>query len=126
MNFGFAAPMIRGPQLAHIWGDPTSGPHGFLVRLPARWESNFHIHPHTYHAIVLQGVAVNNYWGQTKEVPLSRGGYFATLAGVNHNTRCLSQEECIFYVQMDGPFGALPPFTPPGQRPLPAQPADIR
>jgi hypothetical protein len=119
-------PGMRAPRLASVWGNPTQGPHGFFVRLPGRWESSFHIHPHAYHAVVLQGTAVNNYPGQRNEVPLTRGGYFATLGGVNHNTRCLSEEDCIFYVQMDGPFGAVPPYSPPGEKAPPSDPTDIR
>jgi beta-alanine degradation protein BauB len=126
VTFAGGVPGLRGPRLATVWGNPAQGPHGFFVRLPGRWESGFHIHPHTYHAVVLQGTAVNNYPGQRTEVPLTRGGYFATLGGVNHTTRCLSEEDCLFYVQMDGPFGAVPPFSPPGEKAPPAEPADIK
>jgi beta-alanine degradation protein BauB len=118
MQFSGSPGTMRGPRLA--------GPHGFMVRLPAKWESNFHIHPANYHAVVIQGTAVNNYLGQSQEVRLIRGGYFATQAGVNHTTRCLSDEDCIFYVQMDGPFGALAPYAPPGQPKPASEPANIR
>jgi beta-alanine degradation protein BauB len=126
VTFTGGVPGMRGPRLAYVWGNPAQGPHGFFVRLPGMWENNFHIHPHSYHAVVLQGTAANNYPGQRNEIRLTRGGYFATLGGVNHSTRCLSQEDCIFYVQMDGPFGAMAPFAPPGEKAPPADPADIR
>jgi hypothetical protein len=75
MQFSGSPGTMRGPRLAYVWGDPTTGPHGFMVRLPAKWESNFHIHPASYHAVVIQGTAVNNYLGQNQEVRLIRGGY---------------------------------------------------
>jgi hypothetical protein len=103
---------VPGPSRAVAWGNPDTGAHGFYIRLPGQWESGFHFHNASYVAVVAQGTVWNNYRGQDKPVVLTVGGYFATDGGVVHNTRCVSKEPCIFYVQMDKAFDALPPAKP--------------
>jgi beta-alanine degradation protein BauB len=95
-----------GPKRAVVFGNPDQGAHGFYLRLPPRWESPNHYHSANYNAVLIDGEVVNNYEGQTEEVRISKGGYFATVNNVNHITKCLSTTECIIYVQMDAAFDA--------------------
>jgi quercetin dioxygenase-like cupin family protein len=97
-----------GPKRAVVFGDPDRGAHGFYLRLPPNWESPNHYHSASYHAVLIEGEVVNNYEGQTEEVKVAKGGYFATVNNVNHVTKCLSSIECIIYVQMDAAFDAPP------------------
>jgi beta-alanine degradation protein BauB len=97
-----------GPKRAIVFGDPDRGAHGFYLRLPPNWESPNHYHSANYHAVLIEGEVVNNYEGQTEEVKIAKGGYFATVNNVNHVTKCLSSTECIIYVQMDAAFDAPP------------------
>jgi beta-alanine degradation protein BauB len=99
---------VDGPQRAIAFGDPDQGAHGFYLKLPPQWASTNHYHSANYNAVVIDGEIVNNHEGQTEEVTIGKGGYFATVNNVNHVTKCLSQTECIIYVQMDSAFDAPP------------------
>jgi beta-alanine degradation protein BauB len=99
---------VDGPKRAIVFGDPNKGAHGFYVRLPPKWASANHYHSANFHAVLIDGEIVNNYDGQTEEVRIGKGGYFSTASNVNHVTKCLSNTECILYVQMDAAFDAPP------------------
>lgn len=97
-----------GPDRAVAFGDPATGPHGFYLRLPPVWESGWHTHSGTYHAVVIEGRIANLYRNQPTDIVLGPGGYFATQGGVAHNTKCLSETPCVVYVQIDAAFDAPP------------------
>lgn len=97
-----------GPLRAIAFGNPEIGPHGFYLRLPARWSSPNHYHSANYNAVLIDGEIINTYDGQSEPVRIRRGGYFSTASNVNHVTTCLSSTECVIYVQMDAAFDAPP------------------
>jgi beta-alanine degradation protein BauB len=103
----------EGPHRAIAFGNPQEGAHGFYLRLPVGFDSGLHYHTANYGAVVIQGRLYNNYEGQEKPVILTRGGFFATDGKVNHVTRCISDRDCIVYVQMDRAFDAIPVGQPP-------------
>jgi beta-alanine degradation protein BauB len=99
---------VEGPNRAIAFGDPKQTAHGFYLRLPVGFDSGLHYHTANYGAVVLEGMIENDYEGQDRPVTLTKGGFFATDSKVNHVTRCLSDTECIVYVQMDSAFDAIP------------------
>jgi hypothetical protein len=54
-----------GPQMAALWGHPTSGPYGALLRVPAGFESPMHRHSSDERVVVLQGASV--HWVQGED-----------------------------------------------------------
>jgi beta-alanine degradation protein BauB len=99
---------VEGPDRAIAFGNPNQGAHGFYLQLPVGFNSGLHYHTANYGAVVIEGTIENDYEGQDKPVTLTKGGFFATDSKVNHVTRCLSDTECIVYVQMDRAFDAIP------------------
>ena len=99
---------VEGPNRAIAFGDPNQTAHGFYLRLPVGFDSGLHYHTANYGAVVVEGTIENDYEGQEQPVTLTKGDFFATDSKVNHVTRCLSDTECIVYVQMDRAFDAIP------------------
>jgi hypothetical protein len=89
--------------VAPAYGDLTKGPHGSFVRMPAGFSSIPHIHTGDYWAVVISGVAVNNKVGE-KEVALPVGSYWLQKGGEKHITKCISPNECVFFLSQSGPF----------------------
>lgn len=98
----------RGPWKASLGADPTGGSHATLWKTPAGFDSGYHTHTATYHAVVLEGVIENDYRGQEKPIRLGKGGYFGVLAGTPHVTKCVSKTGCVFFSVMDKPFDFIP------------------
>lgn len=96
-----------GPQRALAWGDPASGPHGIYLRLPIGFRSGMHVHTATYHGVVLEGTVANSHRGQSEEIVLSRGDYFASRGGDPHETNCISVDACLVFLTFGGPFDAV-------------------
>jgi quercetin dioxygenase-like cupin family protein len=51
------APLGEGNpvEAAHLWGDPSTGPAAFLVRMPKGYSEPLHSHTSTYRAILIEG-----------------------------------------------------------------------
>jgi hypothetical protein len=95
---------LGGPKIATAWGDPTVGPHGSLLVLPAGFEGVFHTHTGTYWAVVVRGLISNVEEGQP-EVPLGPGSFYVQEGGILHLTRCLTTEEdCLIYFTQEVGF----------------------
>ena len=56
-----------------------------------------------YWGVVISGVAVNVVPGGT-EVPLPVGSYWFQKGGERHITKCISPNECIFFINQSGSF----------------------
>jgi hypothetical protein len=89
--------------VAPAYGDLTKGPHGSFVRMPAGFVSYPHIHSDDYWAVVISGVAVNGKPG-TPDVQLPVGSYWLQKGGENHVTKCVSPNECVFFLSQTGKF----------------------
>lgn len=94
----------HGPILAAAaYGDMTRGEHGTYIRMPAGFDGAVHIHTHDFWVAVVSGVAVNSAVGGI-DVPLPQGSFWFQPGGRPHYTKCLSQVECVFFVNQNGPF----------------------
>ena len=88
---------------ATAYGDLTNGPHGTFIKMPAGYVSPIHIHTDDYWAVVVSGVMVNKT-PDTPDVPLPVGSYYFQKGGESHVTKCISPNECIFFVSQNGKF----------------------
>src|SRR5688500_6077668 len=99
------APMMpnvpNGPQVAPLWGDPSKGANGFLLKLPPGAKSGWHTHSNTYKAVVLQGTMSNASADELKPVQLAEGSYYMTPGTLAHHNECLAGSECIVYIHYD-------------------------
>ena len=94
-------------RAAPAYGDLTRGPHGTFIRMPAGFVSPIHTHTEDYWGVVISGVAANGQPG-SKDVPLPVGSYWFQKGGERHITKCISPNECLFFISQDGKFDYIP------------------
>lgn len=85
------------------YGNMATGKHGSFVKMPSGYGSVPHIHSDDYYAVVVKGV-MTNHAPETKDVALPVGSYWFQKAGENHVTKCVSKEECLFFIVQPGHF----------------------
>ncbi len=94
--------LLAGPA----YGDLSKGPHGTFIRMPAGFVSPSHIHTGDYWGVVIAGVAVNGKPGSA-DVLLPVGSYWFQKGGEDHVTKCVSANECLFFISQGGKFDYL-------------------
>ena len=88
---------------APAYGDLAHGAHGTFIKMPAGFVSPVHIHTEDYWGVVISGVAVNGLPGSA-DVALPVGSYWLQKGGERHVTKCISPNECIFFISQHGKF----------------------
>jgi len=88
---------------APAYGDLAHGPHGTFIKMPAGYVSHTHTHTEDYWAVVVSGVMVNKT-PDSPDVPLPVGSYYFQKGDERHVTKCISPNECIFFVSQNGKF----------------------
>ena len=88
---------------AAAYGDLARGAHGTFIKMPAGFVSPVHTHTEDYWGVVISGVAANGIPG-SKDIPLPVGSYWFQKGGEAHVTKCLSPNECIFFISQNGKF----------------------
>lgn len=88
-------------------GDLQHGAHGTLIKMPAGFVSDIHTHTGEYWGVVISGVGVNGTPGSV-DVPLPPGSYWSQKGGEPHITKCISSNECIFFISQSVAFDDLP------------------
>jgi hypothetical protein len=67
------APIREGSpvSVSVLWGDPSSGAHGRLIKLPAGFTAPIHAHTGDYHGINLTGTWLHTFeeTGESRELP---------------------------------------------------------
>lgn len=91
---------------APAYGDLGHGAHGTFIKMPAGFVSKVHTHTEDYWAVVISGVAVNAKPGDP-DVTLPVGSYWFQKGGERHVTKCISPNECIFFINQSGKFDYL-------------------
>lgn len=94
-------------QAAPAYGDLAHGAHGTFIKMPAGFVSPIHTHTGDYWGVVISGVGANGIPGST-DVPLPVGSYWFQKGGERHVTKCLSANECIFFINQSSKFDYLP------------------
>lgn len=88
---------------APAFGDLAHGAHGTFIKMPAGFVSKVHTHTGDYWGVVISGVAVNGKPGSA-DVPLPVGSYWLQKGGERHVTKCISPNECIFFISQHAKF----------------------
>jgi hypothetical protein len=88
---------------APAYGDLAHGAHGTFIKMPAGFVSKVHVHTGDYWGVVISGVAVNGLPG-SQDVPLPVGSYWFQKGGERHVTKCISPNECIFFISQNEKF----------------------
>jgi hypothetical protein len=88
---------------APAYGDLGHGAHGTFIKMPAGFVSPVHTHTEDYWGVVISGVAVNGVPG-SPDVQLPVGSYWFQKGGERHVTKCVSPNECIFFISQRGKF----------------------
>lgn len=95
-----------GPEIAPLWGDPTRGPYGALLHVPAGFESPMHRHSHDERVVVITGASI--HWAEGEDRgdarTMTAGDYMLMPAGVNHVSAATSDGDCIEFITQDGRF----------------------
>ena len=94
-------------QAARGHGDLQQGAHGTIIKMPAGFVSDIHTHTGEYWAVVISGVGVNGTPGSV-DVPLPAGSYWSQKGGERHVTKCISSNECIFFINQSVKFDDTP------------------
>jgi hypothetical protein len=92
---------------APAYGDLAHGPHGTFIKMPAGFVSKVHTHTEDYWGVVISGVAANGKPGSS-DIQLPAGSYWFQKGGEAHVTKCVSPNECIFFISQGGKFDYLP------------------
>jgi quercetin dioxygenase-like cupin family protein len=103
VTFSPAIPNLPdGPQLAVLWGDPSTGPSAMLLTLK-RGALPLHTHTSDYHLVVLRGKMKHWGVGQTEAdaKPLGPGSYWFQPGNIVHGDACLD-EECLVHIVWSG------------------------
>lgn len=87
-------------------GDLQHGAHSTIIKMPAGFVSRVHTHTGEYWAVVISGVGVNGTPGST-DVPLPAGSYWSQKGGEPHVTKCISSNECIFFISQSVKFDEI-------------------
>lgn len=98
----------NGPQVAVLWGDMQKTENGWLVKLPAGFPGQMHVHSHDYRAVVIQGTIINSQLGQSADIPLQAGSFWSQPANAPHITKCAPGADCLAYVHFEGGFDFRP------------------
>jgi hypothetical protein len=91
---------------AAAYGDHAHGAHGTFIKMHAGFVSNVHTHTEDYWGVVISGVGVNEKPG-APDVALPVGSYWFQKGGERHVTKCISANECIFFINQSGKFDYL-------------------
>ena len=99
-----------GPPMAMLWSDMQTGPHAFLLKVPAGYQNEPHSHDSDYRLIVLEGTGkhiVDDESMEDAEV-ITEGGYWFQPAGQAHTDANVGDTEALVLAIVDGPFSYHP------------------
>jgi len=86
-----------GPAMAVLWGDPKTGPVGFLVRFPAGTVLPLHVHSSDYRGMVISG-EFSHTAGKERAAMLAPGSYWSQRGKLPHANACSAAGPCVVYL----------------------------
>ena len=106
--FGSGVKTEKGELFAGpAYGDLQRGRHGTFIHMPHGFLSPVHTHTEDYFAVVIKGVGANDAVGAApRKLPV--GSYWFQRGEEPHITRCLSHEDCVFFIVQPGKFDYVP------------------
>ena len=97
----------RGASFSYPWKE-EGGRHGDVVRFPAGFDSGPHTHTASYRGVVIEGVLMNPVERESTSVRLPARSTWFVAGGAVHSTKCVSEEDCVFYVHQEADFDFKP------------------
>lgn len=97
---------IPGVVSAVVSGDMAKGPSRFYLKYPVGLVTPMHHHTPDHHVAVVSGTLVLVVDG--REARLGPGSYFALTGKAPHVARVEGDEECVMFIQADGPWDVVP------------------
>jgi quercetin dioxygenase-like cupin family protein len=97
---------IPGVMAAVVSGDMAKGPSRFFIKYPAGLVTPPHHHTSDHYVTVVSGTLVLTAGG--RETKLEPGSYFALTGKATHVARVPGSEECVMFIQADGPWDVVP------------------
>jgi hypothetical protein len=98
----------KGPQLAVVFGDPSKGPFGALMKFPAGTRPGPHIHSSDYWGVVVSGQMADFAAGGDEGKAVAAGGYYFQPARVPHDNHCVEGSDCVLFVYMPHALDSKP------------------
>lgn len=102
----------QGFMVANAWGDPASGAHSNYIKMAGQSASGLHTHSFSYYGVVISGVVANESDAATAEHALAAGSYWYQKSHEPHVTKCISKDDCLFFVTSKGSFDYLDASSP--------------
>jgi len=102
------APAVEGGSVdfAILWGDPSTGPVAFMVRLPEGYAEPWHFHSATYRAVLVKGAFQSrNRDGDDGPVrTLQPGAVVVQPGGEVHSEVNAGDGDMVAFVYSEGPL----------------------
>ncbi|WP_269582415.1 cupin domain-containing protein [Roseibium sp. Sym1] len=100
----------EGVAFAPLKGDRFEESYMAMVRLPAGLVSPVHVKSASMFGLVVSGEMVHTSEADAAEAAkvLKAGDYYEIPAGLPHQSKCVSNVECVTFLYQDGPFDFLP------------------
>lgn len=95
------APDSPGVKMATLWGDPTKGAFGALIKFPAGFLAPLHTHSSDSRYLVVSGTLIHSPEGGP-ETRLGPGSYVFEPHTYKHTTGCDSASECVIFASGNG------------------------
>lgn len=95
---------ISPPKLASGYGALGTGAQSNFVKTRPSFVSPLHAHSDDYSGVVIRGVLANASSASAKGRPLPPGSHWFRKRKANHVTKCLSANECVFFITRPGRF----------------------
>lgn len=89
---------------ANLWGDPATGPYGFVGKFPLNFRVPLHSHTNDVRVVMLKGNMVISYPGEP-DVEIAEGGYFLLPAKRAYVATCAKGCEFLAFDQL--PFDII-------------------
>jgi uncharacterized protein DUF4437 len=94
-----------GPlKAAPGFGDFSKGAHSTFIKLPAGFVTPLHFYTEDLYGVVISGVVAQTVDANAADVPLAPGSYWFLKGKAAHVTKCLSANECVFFITQPGKF----------------------
>jgi hypothetical protein len=106
------APLGEGNPVegALLWGDPTSGPSAFLVRMPPGYTEPWHHHSASYRAVLIQGRVKSRGKDAATDITdvYGPGCYMVQPGGQPHAEVSAGDQPLLAMVYFEGPVDFVP------------------
>lgn len=102
-------------KTATLWGDPSKGEYGRLMKLPGGFESGMHSHSQNYHGVLISGTWIH-YEDEKNATELAPGSYVMQAGKKDHNDKCKAGADCILLLTQKSKHDYFPAKVAPAAK----------